>query len=52
MLNHQNKTQPKEPLQLLSYNQYVTTRVGIISLVGFSMAATFSVITISKLWSN
>ncbi|BCL39904.1 hypothetical protein [Nostoc sp. MS1] len=28
----------KEPLQLLSYNKYVTTRVGIISLAGFSMA--------------
>ncbi|MBD2505667.1 hypothetical protein H6G83_34625 [Anabaena azotica FACHB-119] len=39
MLNHKNKTQPKkEPLQLLSYNKYVTTRVGIISLAGFSMA--------------
>ena len=39
MLNQKNKTQPKEPLQLLSYNKYVTTRVGIISLAGFSMAA-------------
>ncbi|MCW5318768.1 hypothetical protein GTQ43_35405 [Nostoc sp. KVJ3] len=39
MLNQKNKTQPREPLQLLSYNKYVTTRVGIISLAGFSMAA-------------
>ncbi|MHC5748805.1 MAG: hypothetical protein ACYTXT_44655, partial [Nostoc sp.] len=38
MLNQKSKTQPREPLQLLSYNKYVTTRVGIISLVGFSMA--------------
>jgi hypothetical protein len=39
MLNQKNKTQQKEPLQLLNYNKYVTTRVGIISLAGFSMAA-------------
>ena len=39
MLNQKNKSQSKkEPLQLLSYNKYVTTRVGIISLAGFSMA--------------
>ncbi|WP_341531719.1 hypothetical protein WKK05_39070 (plasmid) [Nostoc sp. UHCC 0302] len=40
MLNHK-KASPtkKEPLQLLRYNKYVTTRVGIISLAGFSMAA-------------
>ncbi|WP_257236553.1 hypothetical protein [Nostoc sp. 'Peltigera malacea cyanobiont' DB3992] len=39
MLNHK-KASPtkKEPLQLLRYNQSVPTRVGIISLVGFSMA--------------
>jgi hypothetical protein len=39
MLNQKNKFQQKEPLQLLSYNKYITTRVGIISLAGFSMAA-------------
>lgn len=39
MLNHQNSSPPKkEPLQLLRYNKSVPTRVGIISLVGFSMA--------------
>lgn len=40
MLNLQKSSSTKkEPLQLLKYNKYVTTRVGIISLVGFSMAA-------------
>lgn len=40
MLNHKKPSSTKkEPLQLLSYNKYVTTRVGIISLAGFSMAA-------------
>ncbi|MBN3922671.1 hypothetical protein [Nostoc sp. NMS4] len=39
MLNQKNQPRAKEPLQLLSYNKYVTTRVGIISLAGFSMAA-------------
>lgn len=37
MLNQKNQPK-KEPLQLLSYNKYVTTRVGIISLAGFLMA--------------
>ncbi|MBG1268019.1 hypothetical protein [Nostoc sp. WHI] len=40
MLNHKKASSAnKEPLQLLRYNQSVPTRVGIISLVGFSMAA-------------
>jgi len=40
MLKHQKSfSTKKEPLQLLKNNKYVTTRVGIISLVGFLMAA-------------
>ncbi len=39
MLNTKNSTKPKpEPLQLLKYNKSVPTRIGIISLAGFSMA--------------
>ncbi|MBD2450502.1 hypothetical protein H6G76_25785 [Nostoc sp. FACHB-152] len=41
MLNTKDKNgskQPREPLQLLKYNKSVPTRVGIISLAGFSMA--------------
>ncbi|MFN6568204.1 hypothetical protein [Dendronalium sp. ChiSLP03b] len=38
-IKNQNITKPKpEPLQLLKYNKSVPTRVGIISLAGFSMA--------------
>ncbi|WGV29072.1 hypothetical protein QI031_31425 (plasmid) [Halotia branconii CENA392] len=39
MFNAKNSTKPKsEPLQLLKYNKSVPTRIGIISLAGFSMA--------------
>ncbi|BAY41581.1 hypothetical protein NIES2111_59770 (plasmid) [Nostoc sp. NIES-2111] len=39
MFNRKHKNQAKqEPLQLLRYNKSVPTRVGIISLAGFSMA--------------
>ncbi len=39
MFNHRNNSPTKrEPLQLLRYNKSVPTRVGIISLAGFSMA--------------
>ncbi|RCJ22872.1 hypothetical protein A6770_29350 [Nostoc minutum NIES-26] len=36
--NQNASKQPREPLQLLKYNKSVPTRVGIISLAGFSMA--------------
>lgn len=39
MFSIKNKTKPKaEPLQLLKYNKSVPTRIGVISLVGFSIA--------------
>ncbi|MCC5618210.1 hypothetical protein LC605_24620 [Nostoc sp. CHAB 5836] len=39
MFKTKNSSQPKiEPLQLLKYNKSVPTRIGVISLAGFSMA--------------
>lgn len=39
MFNIKNSNKPKaEPLQLLKFNKSVPTRIGIISLTGFSMA--------------
>lgn len=38
MVTNNNRKAKQEPLQLLRYNKYVPTRIGIISLAGFSMA--------------